>query len=77
MNETEIVLMGSSNPESNEVFIFDTQTEQIEKVASGGDFNFYSWQSSVVQVKKDKVIALVATVGTDSPALIEFNKGDS
>ena len=43
LNDTEIVLMGSSDPISNEVFIFNTQTKLISLVGSGGDIEgFYT-----------------------------------
>ena len=68
--------MGSSNPGDSKVFIFDTETNQMKYAGEGGDISsFYNHENSVVKVKENKVIALVN--GDGSPALIEFNKGDT
>ena len=59
LNETEIVIMGSWDPQDDRVFILNTETEQLEFVGEGGAFKFYTHCNGNVKVKANKVLSVV------------------
>ena len=43
----------------NDVFVFDTKSEQVEMIADGGSIKFASSNNACVAVSRDKIVALV------------------
>ena len=60
--------------QTNDVFVLDTESEQVRKVAEGGSLKFMSLSNACVSPQNNQVVALVQ--GSDcKPHLIEYTLG--
>ena len=50
---------GYPDYQTNDVFVLDTESEQVKKVAEGGHLKFMSLSNSCTSPSTNKVVALV------------------
>ena len=79
LNKTQILIMGGQtdyNSYTNDVFIFDSESDQVKKVAgeAAEKITFWATGNACAAVNEEKVVALVR--GNDSkPYLIKYTMG--
>ena len=79
LNNREIVILaGYDGDYKNDVFLYDTETHGVTKVAGGDaeDVTFYPNTNQLALVADDTVVGLVGGDGNAKPYLIKWKKGD-